>query len=83
MFLLLSEGWAVVKCICECNQSGIGAVFYPEPVGGGVSFAALAHCNSFQQLFLTFKDGVKVIPWILPKIHLRNCGNSHRANYED
>ena len=29
--LLLSEGRTVVKCICEYNQSGRGAVFDPEP----------------------------------------------------
>ena len=30
--LLLSEGRTVVKCICECNQSGRRVVFNPEPV---------------------------------------------------
>ena len=35
MSLLLSEERTVVKCICECNQSGRRVVFYPEP--GAVS----------------------------------------------
>ena len=30
--LLLSEGRTVVKCICECNQSGRRVVFNPKPV---------------------------------------------------
>ena len=29
---LLSEGRTVVKCICECNQSGRRVAFYSEPV---------------------------------------------------
>ena len=30
--LSLSEGRTVVKCICECNQSGRRVVFDPWPV---------------------------------------------------
>ena len=29
---LPSEGWTVIKCIHECNQSGPRLVFYPEPI---------------------------------------------------
>ena len=29
---ILSEGWTIVKCICEFNQSGCRVVFYPKPV---------------------------------------------------
>ena len=36
--LLLSEGRTVVKCICECNQSGLRVVFDPEPVAMSTTF---------------------------------------------
>ena len=32
MVLLLPEGRTVVKCICECNQSGRRVVFNPLPL---------------------------------------------------
>ena len=35
---LLSEGRTVVKCICECNQSGRRVVFDPEPVAVSTTF---------------------------------------------
>ena len=40
LFLLLSEGRTVVKCICECNQSGRRVIFYPEPFAMSTSFCA-------------------------------------------
>ena len=44
--LLLSEGRTVVKCICECNQSGRRVVFYPEPVTMSVTFCgSSAFCS--------------------------------------
>ena len=38
--LLLSEGGTVVKCICECHQSGRRVVFDPEPVAISTTFHA-------------------------------------------
>ena len=35
---LLSEGRTVVKCICECNQSGRRVVLDPEPVAMSTTF---------------------------------------------
>ena len=35
---LLSEGRTVVKCICECNQSGRSVVFDSEPVAMSTTF---------------------------------------------
>ena len=29
---LPSEGWKVIKCIHECNQSGHRLIFHPEPI---------------------------------------------------
>ena len=36
--LLLSEGRTVVKCICECNQSGRRVVFDPDSVAMSATF---------------------------------------------
>ena len=43
-----------------------------RPEGVVVVFSALASLI----LFLAFKDGVKMIPWMLSKNLLKNCGNS-------
>ena len=57
-FFLLSVGRTVVKCICECNQSGRRVFFYSETVAmsttfsgctgvDGVSFAAQGLCKAW------------------------------------
>ena len=38
--LLLSKGWTIAKCICECNKSGRRVVFEPEAVAMSTSFCA-------------------------------------------
>ena len=70
--LLLSKGRTVVKCICECNQSGRRVVFYPEPVAMPTTFCGW-------NVFCSTSALLKVIPWVLPKIPLRNCGSSHQS----
>ena len=40
--LLLSERQTVVKCICECNQSGRRVVFDPELVAMSTAFCSVS-----------------------------------------
>ena len=76
--LLLSQGQTVVKRICECNQSGRGVVFYPEPVAMSRTWRRV-ECLLHRKHVVIVKDGAKVISRVLPQILLRNCGNSHQS----
>ena len=46
LYLITVEGRTVVKCICECNQSGCRVSFYPEPVAMSTTFSGWSNfCN--------------------------------------
>ena len=72
IYSLLSEGRTVVKSISECNQSGRRVVFYLESVAMSTTFCSASALWLFQQPCV-----MKVIPRMLPRISLRNCGSSH------
>ena len=75
IYFLLSVGRTVVKCICECDQSGHSVVFDPEPVDMSTTFCTRVSVCSVSPILLFQKPCVmKVIPWMLP---LRNGGDSH------
>ena len=88
---LITVQSAVAKCICECNQSRLRVVFYPEPVAMSSALCAwslfcrvsplslfAARARFQQPCVIEYLDGLKVIPWMLTRIPIRNRGSSHR-----